>query len=180
AHPDADDHGVRPRHPARDDHAVQGGRRARGVPAAVAEVPPEAAPPSQRPGHQHRRAVAEGRGPGMTTLTRLRSYRPQQRQLPIRAALGFGMGVLVHVFEIQPFIATLIGMFFARGLCYTISTQAYSIDSPAVAAIAQTQIPLGGDLHVSTSVLIALVVVLVAVYILHVTRFGRTVYAIGG
>jgi simple sugar transport system permease protein len=100
--------------------------------------------------------------------------------LLIGAVLGFGMGVLVHVFEIQPFIATLIGMFFARGLCYTISTQAYSIDSPAVATIAQTQIPLGGDLHVSISVLIALAVVVAAVYILHFTRFGRTVYAIGG
>ena len=100
--------------------------------------------------------------------------------LAIGAALGFGMGVLIQVFEIQPFIATLIGMFFARGLCYTISTQAYSIDDPTVASLAQTQIPLGGELHISIGVVVALVVVAVAAYVLYGTRFGRTVYAIGG
>jgi len=39
---------------------------------------------------------------------------------------------------------------------------------------------LPGDLSVNPSVLIALVVVAVAAYVLHQTRFGRTVYAVGG
>lgn len=100
--------------------------------------------------------------------------------LAIGALLGAGMGALIHFFEIQPFIATLIGMFFARGLCYTISTEAYSIDNPTIATLAQTQIPLGGELHISISVVAALVVVAAAAYVLFFTRFGRTVYAIGG
>ena len=100
--------------------------------------------------------------------------------LAIGALLGAGMGALIHFFEIQPFIATLIGMFFARGLCYTISTEAYSIDNPTIATLAQTQIPLGGELHISISVVVALVVVAAAAYVLLFTRFGRTVYAVGG
>jgi simple sugar transport system permease protein len=90
------------------------------------------------------------------------------------------MGALIHFFEIQPFIATLIGMFFARGLCYTITTEAYSIDNATIATLAQTQLPLGGELHISISVVVALLVVAAAAYVLAFTRFGRTVYSIGG
>jgi galactofuranose transport system permease protein len=96
------------------------------------------------------------------------------------ALLGLGMGAVIHFFEIQPFIATLAGMFLARGLCYTISVEAVSIDNGTFTAVAQTQIPLPGDLHVSVSVVIALMVVAAAGYVLRFTRFGRTVYAVGG
>ena len=30
---------------------------------------------------------------------------------------------MIHVFEVQPFIATLAAMFLARGLCYVISNR---------------------------------------------------------
>lgn len=100
--------------------------------------------------------------------------------LAVGSLLGLGMGALVHYFEIQPFIATLVGLFFARGLCLTISTSAPSIDNATFTSIAQTQIPLPGGTHISISVVVALLVVAVAAYILHFTRFGRTVYAVGG
>jgi galactofuranose transport system permease protein len=100
--------------------------------------------------------------------------------LAMGALLGLGMGAVIHFFEIQPFIVTLAGMFLARGLCYTISTDSLSIDNPTFTTMAQTQLPLGGELHVSISVVIALVVVGVAGYVLHFTRFGRSVYAVGG
>jgi ribose/xylose/arabinose/galactoside ABC-type transport system permease subunit len=100
--------------------------------------------------------------------------------LAMGALLGLGMGAVIHFFEIQPFIVTLAGMFLARGLCYTISTDSLSIDNPTFTTMAQTQIPLPGELHVSISVVIALVVVGVAGYVLHFTRFGRSVYAVGG
>src|SRR5690606_33565630 len=45
--------------------------------------------------------------------------------------------------------------------------------------IAMTRIDLGGDLWISPSVVIAALVVLVAGYVLHYTRLGRTVYATG-
>ncbi|WP_182882972.1 MULTISPECIES: galactofuranose ABC transporter, permease protein YjfF [unclassified Microbispora] len=100
--------------------------------------------------------------------------------LVIGAVLGLGMGAIIHYFEIQPFIVTLAGMFLARGLCYTISTDSIPIEDSTFTAIAQTRVDLGGDMWVSPSVLIALVVVLAAAYVLHYTRLGRNVYATGG
>jgi ribose/xylose/arabinose/galactoside ABC-type transport system permease subunit len=100
--------------------------------------------------------------------------------LGIGSLLGFLMGCAIHFFEIQPFIMTLAGLFFARGLCYVISTDSISITDRTYVWLAQTQIPLPGGLHISPSVVIALVVVAVAVYVLHYTRFGRSVYAVGG
>ncbi|WP_433499420.1 galactofuranose ABC transporter, permease protein YjfF [Sphaerimonospora sp. CA-214678] len=100
--------------------------------------------------------------------------------LAVGTVLGFGMGAIVHYFDIQPFIVTLAGMFLARGLCYTIGTDSIPIDDPTFTAIAQTRIDLGGDLWISPLVVIAIVVVLVAAYVLHYTRIGRNVYATGG
>ncbi|WP_444544522.1 ABC transporter permease subunit, partial [Rhizocola hellebori] len=42
--------------------------------------------------------------------------------LLIGPSLGFLMGCIIHYFEIQPFIVTLAGMFFARGMCTWISS----------------------------------------------------------
>jgi simple sugar transport system permease protein len=94
-------------------------------------------------------------------------------------ALGAAMGALIHFFKLQPFIVTLAGMFFARGLCYVISINAITITDPLYTAFAQTQIPVFGA-FVSPSVIIALAMMALAVYLAHYTRFGRTVYAIGG
>ncbi|WP_082559024.1 galactofuranose ABC transporter, permease protein YjfF [Kitasatospora sp. MBT66] len=94
-------------------------------------------------------------------------------------AAGWVMGWVIHTFEIQPFIVTLAGMFLARGLCYTISIESISITDPSYTAMAQTRIPLG-DLFVSPSVVIALLVVAAGFVVLHYTRLGRNVYAIGG
>jgi galactofuranose transport system permease protein len=96
------------------------------------------------------------------------------------AVFGLAMGAVIHYLDIQPFIVTLAGMFLARGLCYVIDLQSISINDPLFRTIAQTAVPLGDDLFVSPSAIVALVVVAVAVYVLHMTRFGRTVYAVGG
>ncbi|WP_067177652.1 galactofuranose ABC transporter, permease protein YjfF [Microtetraspora niveoalba] len=100
--------------------------------------------------------------------------------LAIGAALGLAMGAIIHHFEIQPFIVTLAGMFLARGLCYTIGTESIPITDGTFTALAQTKVRLGGGLWVSPSVVVALVVVLAAAYVLHHTRLGRDVYAVGG
>src|SRR5699024_12271157 len=78
------------------------------------------------------------------------------------------------------FIVTLAGMFFARGLCFLISVESVSITDPTFRAMAMGTVTLGQGVVLTYSVLIALVVVLVAAYVLHLTRFGRTVYAVGG
>ncbi|WP_304455259.1 galactofuranose ABC transporter, permease protein YjfF [Nocardiopsis sp. YSL2] len=95
-------------------------------------------------------------------------------------ALGLLMGLVIHFFDVQPFIVTLAGMFLARGLCFLISVESVSINDPVFRALATGTISLGDGVTLTYSVLIALAVVLVAVYVLHLTRFGRTVYAVGG
>ena len=98
----------------------------------------------------------------------------------IGVVLGAAMGAMIHYFDVQPFIATLAGMFLARGLCYVVSIDSISFTNSFYTDWAQRRISLPGDLSVNPSVLIALVVVAVAAYVLHQTRFGRTVYAVGG
>jgi simple sugar transport system permease protein len=99
--------------------------------------------------------------------------------LAVGSLLGFVMGCIIHYFEIQPFIVTLAGMFLARGLCYTISIEAISIKDPTYTKIASEKFYFG-DYHLSYSAVIALVVLVIAGYVLHYTRLGRNVYAVGG
>jgi simple sugar transport system permease protein len=102
------------------------------------------------------------------------------------STLGLASGLVIHYFKIQPFIVTLAAMFLARGLCYVISLNSISITDPWFTAMAQTRIPLiprvPGEptLTISPSVIIALVVVIIGFVVLHYSRTGRTVYAIGG
>jgi galactofuranose transport system permease protein len=99
--------------------------------------------------------------------------------LLIGATLGLLMGVIIHFFEIQPFIATLAGMFLARGLCHLISDKSIPISDGFWTTMAQQRLRFGG-FFISLSVVIAVVVVLIAAYVLAYTRLGRNVYAVGG
>ncbi|MFG1673775.1 galactofuranose ABC transporter, permease protein YjfF [Micromonospora sp. NPDC049282] len=100
--------------------------------------------------------------------------------LLIGPTLGFLMGCAIHFFEIQPFIVTLAGMFFARGMCTFISGSSISITDGFWTGMSQQRIGNPAGNFVSISVLIAFAVVLVAAYVLAYTRFGRNVYAVGG
>lgn len=100
--------------------------------------------------------------------------------LTLGALFGWGMGAVIHYFQIQPFIVTLAGMFLARGLCYVISIDTITIDHPFYTSAAQTKVAVGGGNFLSVSAIIALIVVALAVYLAHYTRFGRSIYAIGG
>ena len=95
---------------------------------------------------------------------------------------GLVIGVMVQVFDIQPFIASLAVMFFARGLANVVSTNSLAIDDHAFSALAAWSIKFGEGRamwRINASMLIAVGVLLVAVYVLHYTRFGRTVYGLG-
>lgn len=94
--------------------------------------------------------------------------------------LGTAMGLLIHYFDIQPFIATLAGMFLARGLCYLISVDSIPIKNETFSAIAFGSITLPGGYYLGWTAVFALMIVAVAAYVLSSTRFGRTVYALGG
>ncbi|WP_380164632.1 galactofuranose ABC transporter, permease protein YjfF [Jannaschia sp. R86511] len=98
----------------------------------------------------------------------------------VGSLIGLVVGVMIHYFEVQPFIATLAAMFLARGLCYVISLSAIPITNETIVAISGTRWTFGDGWAITPSVVIALAVVAVAVVVLHLTRFGRTVYAIGG
>ena len=100
--------------------------------------------------------------------------------LLIGPTLGFLMGCAIHFFEIQPFIVTLAGMFFARGMCTFISDSSIRITDGFWTTMAQYRIGDPRGNFVSVSVLIAFAVVLIAAYVLAYTRLGRNVYAIGG
>jgi ribose/xylose/arabinose/galactoside ABC-type transport system permease subunit len=100
--------------------------------------------------------------------------------LVIGSVLGLAMGSVIHYFEIQPFIVTLAGMFLARGICFAITDQAVSITQPRYVAVAEHSFTLPGGYYVTTAVLVALVAVAIGIYVLHYTRLGRNVYAIGG
>jgi ribose/xylose/arabinose/galactoside ABC-type transport system permease subunit len=100
--------------------------------------------------------------------------------LLVGSTLGFGMGCIIHYFEIQPFIVTLAGMFFARGLCYAITVDAISITDPSYAKLGEWYWSLPFGLNVTLAALIAMGVTLIGIYVLHLTRLGRNVYAVGG
>jgi ribose/xylose/arabinose/galactoside ABC-type transport system permease subunit len=96
------------------------------------------------------------------------------------AAFGAVQGFLIHRYRLQPFIVTLAGMFVARGFCYLIDTESIPIRNGFFVALAEARIPVGGGNSLSSGAVIAIATVVVALWLAHSTRFGRTVYAIGG
>ncbi|PPF37115.1 MULTISPECIES: ABC transporter permease [unclassified Pseudoclavibacter] len=103
----------------------------------------------------------------------------------VGSLFGLASGILIHSFRVQPFIATLAMMFLARGLASMLSTEPQRLadDSPIRGLSTEIKIidgPKINDLVVTPAVVIAVLLVGVAFFILHRTRFGRTVYAMGG
>ncbi len=107
------------------------------------------------------------------------------------SALGAIMGSFVAYLKVQPFIATLAGMWFARGMCFFISDDAIAIDHPVYTLLGQTRVLIPGlseiawaqgknAPYVSICVVVSLLVLAAGIYIAHYTRFGRTIYAVGG
>ena len=114
--------------------------------------------------------------------------------LAIGVAFGMFQGFMVGYLEIQPFIVTMAGMFFCRGMTAVICTEQVSIteqSSPLFYAWANTKIrlPFGSYInskgvevipYIRPSVVIALLVLAFTFFMLRFTKLGRTFYAIGG
>ena len=99
--------------------------------------------------------------------------------LIIGLLLGAAMGYIIHYFKLQPFIVTLAGQFFMRGMCSVITSESIPISDAFYKKMALTKIFFGkGKLY--AYVFIALAVVAAAVYVLKFTKFGRSIYALGG
>lgn len=114
--------------------------------------------------------------------------------LAIGVVFGMFQGFMVGYLEIQPFIVTMAGMFFCRGMTAVICTEQVSItekSSPLFYAWANTKIrlPFGSYVnskgvevipYIRPSVVIALLVLAFTFFMLRFTKLGRTFYAIGG
>lgn len=100
--------------------------------------------------------------------------------LTMGAGIGLVMGLVIQYFEVQAFVVTLAGMFLARGLCYLISIDSITLHHRFYVGVSSHRIPFLFDTSITWNVVIAMVLLLAAIYVAHYTRFGRTVYAIGG
>jgi simple sugar transport system permease protein len=108
--------------------------------------------------------------------------------LAMGVLFGAVMGLFIAYLKVQPFIATLAGMWLARGLCYIISDSEVRIYNPLYKLLAGTRILIPGLAdpvtrkgdYVTILVVVAVLVLAAGMYIAHLTRFGRTIYAIGG
>jgi ribose/xylose/arabinose/galactoside ABC-type transport system permease subunit len=102
--------------------------------------------------------------------------------------IGASMGYLITYMKVQPFIATLAGMWVGRGLAYTISNESIAIYDRTYSILARTKLLIPGlsdpatqkGDYITISVFVAMVVFSAAIYIAHYTTFGRTLYAMGG
>jgi simple sugar transport system permease protein len=96
-------------------------------------------------------------------------------------AFGFVMGCIVHFLKVESFVVTLMGNFFARGMAFILSLTSVTITDPFYRTLALTQIkiPFIPNAYVYSYSIVAVVLLLVAIYLAFFTRFGRTVYAIG-
>jgi galactofuranose transport system permease protein len=103
-------------------------------------------------------------------------------------AIGAIMGGLITFMKVQPFIATLAGLWFTRGMCYIISDAEIRIHNNLYKLLAGTRIFIPGFSDVvarkgdfiSPLVVLSVGVFLVALFIAHYTKFGRTIYSMGG
>ena len=105
---------------------------------------------------------------------------------------GLAQGFLIAYLKLQPFIVTLAGMFFARGMTAIISQEMISVKNELFLKWAKSKINLtflGGTANkkgvvnypfIYPSVIIALAVLVLVFVLLKYTKFGRAVYAVGG
>ena len=111
--------------------------------------------------------------------------------LAIGVAFGLVQGFLVAYLDIQPFIVTLAGMFFARGMTTIVNSSPFNVANEDFVALKGTRITVPGlgsvnklgkyvDAYVEIGVVVALLVVIILFCVLRWTKFGRALYAVGG
>ena len=113
--------------------------------------------------------------------------------LAIAIGLAFGLvqGFLVAYLDIQPFIVTLAGMFFARGMTTIVNTKPFNVENEAFVALKNARIEVPGmgyynkagnyvAAYVEIGVIVALIIVALMFFLLKKTKLGRAFYAVGG
>ncbi len=111
--------------------------------------------------------------------------------LGIGLAYGLVQGYLIAYLEIQPFIVSLAGMFFARGMTTIVHTNPFNVENESFVALKETRIIVPGmgsvnklgkyvNAYVEIGVIVALLAVIILFFALRYTRLGRAFYAVGG
>lgn len=111
--------------------------------------------------------------------------------LAIGLAYGLFQGYLIAYLDIQPFIVTLAGMFFARGMTTIVHTNPFNVENKAFVALKGTRIIVPGmgsvnkkgvyvNAYVELGVIVALLAVVLLFFVLKYTKLGRAFYAVGG
>ena len=111
--------------------------------------------------------------------------------LGIGIAYGLVQGFLVAYLDIQPFIVSLAGMFFARGMTTIVNTAPFNVADEEFTALKLTRLVIPGmgttnkkgiyvPAYVEIGVVVALLVVILLFVVLRWTRLGRSFYAVGG
>ena len=111
--------------------------------------------------------------------------------LGIGLAFGVVQGFLVAHLGIQPFIVSLAGMFFAKGMTTIVSKEPVRVTNEGFLAVKDMRINVPGlgapnklgvyiPAYVEVGVVVALVVVVLLFCLLRWTRLGRAFYAVGG
>ncbi len=111
--------------------------------------------------------------------------------LGIGLAFGLIQGFLVAYLDIQPFIVSLAGMFFARGMTTIVNTAPFNVENEAFNKLKLTRINVPGmgsynrkgiyiPAYVEIGVVVALIIVVVLFLVLRYTKLGRSFYAVGG
>ena len=103
--------------------------------------------------------------------------------LAVAAAIGAWQGVLVAKVRMQPFVVTLCGLFFYRGIARLItgdSTRGFGAQFPLLGWLGGGFIPRGSATSlVSVPFVILVVLALVSGAYLHFTAHGRHLFALG-
>lgn len=111
--------------------------------------------------------------------------------LGIGIAFGIVQGYLVAYLDIQPFIVTLAGMFFARGMTTIVNTNPINVKNEQFVALKETRIIVPGlgsvnkagnyvNAYIEIGVVVALLIVLIFFCVLRWGKLGRWFYAVGG
>ena len=111
--------------------------------------------------------------------------------LAIGLAFGLIQGFLVAYLDIQPFIVTLAGMFFARGMTTIVHTAPFNVENEAFVKLKDTRVIVPGfgsvnklgnyvNAYVEIGVVVAILIVIALFITLRWTKLGRSFYAVGG
>ena len=110
--------------------------------------------------------------------------------LGIGLAYGLIQGYLIAYLDIQPFIVSLAGMFFARGMTTIVHTNPFNVENEAFNKLKEPiRIAFLGTVNkkgklvpakIEIGVFVALLVVLILFFVLRYTKLGRSFYAVGG